>query len=125
MFARTYSFWRRLVRKPEPAAQAPGSEADTATQDERRLWIRYPADLKTCVQPADHPGEDRTTARIRDISRGGANLVLDRSFRPGQMLDLQMPIPDEPERIVHLLACVVRAKDEPNGHCSVGCVFSR
>ena len=129
MFARTFSFWRRLVRKPEHAAQSAGqstdADSDTVTQDERRLWIRYPADLKTCVQPADHPGEDRTTARIRDISRGGANLLLDRSFRPGQMLDLQMPLPEQPDRVVHLLACVVRAKDEPNGTCSVGCVFSR
>ena len=125
MFARTFSFWRRLVRKPEHAAQSTGTDSDTVTQDERRLWIRYPADLKTFVQPADHPGEDRTQARIRDISRGGANLLLDRSFRPGQMLDLQMPLPEEPNRIVHLLACVVRVKDEPNGTCSVGCVFSR
>ena len=128
MFAHTFSFWRRLVRRPEPSSQSSGndgSDTDSLTQDDRRLWIRYPADLKTCVQPADHPGEDRTTARIRDISRGGANLLLDRPFRPGQMLDLQMPIPEEPERIVHLLACVVRAKDEPSGHCSVGCVFSR
>jgi hypothetical protein len=129
MFARTFSFWQRLVGKPEHAAQSTGhstdAAADTLTQDERRLWIRYPADLKTCVQPADHPGEDRATARIRDISRGGANLLLDRSFRPGQMLDLQMPLPEEPDRVVHLLACVVRAKDEPNGQCSVGCVFSR
>jgi PilZ domain len=128
MFARTFSFWRRLVQRPTADSTAGGSgdsATDTVAQDDRRLWIRYPADLTTCVQPADHPGEDRTTARIRDISRGGANLLLDRSFRPGQMLDLQLPLPEEPDRIVHLLACVVRVKDEPGGHCSVGCVFSR
>jgi hypothetical protein len=122
MFARTFSFWQRLVRRPQTAAVAAGG---TATEDERRLWIRYPADLKTCVQPADHPGEDRTAARIRDISRGGANLLLDRPYRPGQMIDLQLPLPDESDRVLHLLACVVRSKEEANGQCSVGCVFSR
>src|ERR1700749_3606838 len=129
MFARTFSFCRRLVGRPEPAAQTAGNgagpEADALTRDERRLWIRYPADLKTCVQPADHPGEDRSSARVRDISRGGANLLLDRPVRPGQMLYLKMPIPNQPERFIPLLACVVRNIEEANGGWSVGCVFSR
>jgi c-di-GMP-binding flagellar brake protein YcgR len=114
MLAQTLSIWRRFVGKPEES-----------TKEDRRLWIRYPADLKTLVQPADHPGEDRVPARVRDISRGGANLLLEKSFRPGQMLDLELPCPDEPERTVHLLACVVRVFEEPSGTHSLGCVFSR
>jgi hypothetical protein len=120
MFAQTFSFWRRMVGRPQ--AQGSGSASE---QEDRRLWVRYPADLRTMVQPADHLGEDRIAARVRDISRGGANLLLDRVFVPGTMLDLELPCPGDPERIINMLACVVRASEEPNGNCSVGCVFSR
>ncbi len=118
MFGQQLTFWRRLVGKHEPASQ-------TATDDERRFWVRYPADLKSSVQLADYPGDDRVPARIRDISRGGVNLVLEQGFQPGQLLSLEMPSTDNPERVFQMLACVVRSAPEPGGRHSLGCVFSR
>jgi c-di-GMP-binding flagellar brake protein YcgR len=118
MLAQTFSFWRRVVGKPAAEASGTGKE-------DRRLWVRYPADLKTRVQTADQAGAPPVPARVRDISRGGVNLLLDRSYRVGQMLSLEMPCPEEPGRDLYLLACVVHLAVEPSGLYSVGCVFSR
>jgi hypothetical protein len=117
MFAEKLSFLYRLVG---------GKTASTAVkEDERRFWMRYPADLDTSVQLADYPGEDRVPARIRDMSRGGVNLIVDEPFKPGQLLSLELPSPDDPERVFYLLACVVRSLNEPGGRHSMGCVFAR
>lgn len=118
MFAQGFSFWRRLLGKTEPDPAA-------ASNDNRRFWVRYPADLPSSVQLADHPGEDRVPARIRDISRGGVNLLLDQSYQPGQLLSLELPCSEDPEKVFHLLACVVRSLPEQSGRFSLGCVFSR
>jgi hypothetical protein len=119
MFAEKISFLRRLLGQ-EGAAPEP-----VAKKDERRFWVRYPANLDTSVQLADYPGEDRVPARIRDISRGGVNLVLDQGFPTGRLLTLEMPSVDNPERIFNVLACVVHSRAEPGGRHSLGCVFSR
>lgn len=117
MFAPGFSFWRRLMGKAEPEPEI--------RKDDRRFWVRYPADLESSVQLADHPGEDRIPARIRDISRGGVNLLLEENYQPGQLLSLELPCTDESDRTLQMLACVVRNIPEPNGRYSLGCVFSR
>lgn len=124
MIAQTLGFWRRLVGKETaPGSDSSGSPANK--EDNRRFWVRYPADLGTSVQLADHPGEDRIPARIRDISRGGVNLLIDTPFEAGQLLSLELPSAEDANRIFNLLACVVRTRSEPNGRYSLGCVFSR
>lgn len=122
MIAQTLGFWRRLVGSKESGG---ADSSNPSKSDNRRFWVRYPADLGTSVQLADHPGEDRIPARIRDISRGGVNLLIDTSFEPGQLLSLDLPSAEDPDRIFHLLACVVRSVSEPNGRYALGCVFSR
>jgi len=117
MFEQGFTFWRRLVGMAEAAPPR--------KDDDRRFWVRYPADLESSVQLADHPGEDRIPARIRDISRGGVNLILEQGFQPGQLLSIELPCTEDPDRIYHLLACVVRNIPEPGGRFSLGCVFSR
>ncbi len=117
MFAQTFSFWRRFVGRPAPELKR--------DNDERRLWVRYPADLKSSVQLAEHSGEDRVPAKVRDISRGGINLLITKSFMPGQLIDVELPAPDAPDRVVNVLACVVRSREEAGGQHSLGCVFSR
>ena len=76
MFAQKLSLLRRFLGRDGGPSTGPG-----ATQDERRFWVRYPADLETSVQLADYPSEGRARARIRDISRGGINLVVDQRFQ--------------------------------------------
>ena len=118
MFARTFSFWRRLTGHTATAGNPPET-------DDRRLWIRYPANLQTLVQSADAEVEDRASAKIRDISRGGANLLLDKSFTPGEMISMELPCATSPDHVFQLLACVVRSQQEPDGRFALGCVFSR
>jgi len=115
MFERTLTFWRRLVGK-EPAKRPEG-------HDERRLWVRYPADLETYVRPHEDQNSEPVPARIRDISRGGASLLLDRCFKEGQMLSLQLP--DQDGGSFEVLGCAVRCQKEETGSYALGCVFSR
>ncbi len=117
MFERTFSFWRRLVSKVQhPPAAAP---------QDRRLWLRYPAELQTNVQLAvDATQPSRFSASVRDISLGGANLLVDRVFETGQMLGLELPQAGSVE--VHtVLACIVRIAPQDAGQWALGCVFSR
>ena len=116
MFEKTFSFWRRLVGKA-PAAPA------TAMHDDRRLWVRYAADLEGKVQLAEKQGSAKILAKVRDLSLGGANLLVDQPMQPGQILSVELPGNKEDVRTV--LACVVRATPQAEGHWSLGCVFSR
>lgn len=122
MFTKTFSFWRRLVGRPaaEPVAAA---TAGTATQDDRRLWVRYTADLDGTVQLADGSDQTKRPAKVRDLSLGGANLILDHALQAGQIIRLEMPAGDDEVRT--LLACIVRVQPEGPGEWSLGCVFSR
>ncbi len=117
MFGRTFSFWRRLVGRDVPAS-------DEANAD-RRLWVRYPADLHTNVQLAGGAVlENRISAEVRDISLGGVNLVVGQSFNTGQLLSVELPHIGDADRHT-VLACVVRVVLEGPGAAVPGCVFSR
>jgi hypothetical protein len=112
MVARKFSFWRRLVG---------GSEHTQTTEDDRRVWVRYPANLEATFQP---PGDtSRFAARVRDISRGGVNLVADRAFQPGDHLSLELPTPSRQTHSV--LACIVRVSPGEPGQWALGCTFAR
>jgi hypothetical protein len=112
MFARKFSFWRKLVGRRDCVG---------STEDDRRVWVRYPANLETTLQP---PGDtSRFAARVRDISRGGVNLVADRAFQPGDHLSLELPAPAGQTH--NVLACIVRVTAEPEGQWALGCTFSR
>ncbi len=120
MFEKTFSLWRRLVKtSPETAA----STAVAPTNDDRRLWERYVADLSAQVQLAHVEGSERFDARVQDLSLGGVNLQLPIPFESGQLLTLSLPTQADEVRTV--LACVVRAQPEGEGRWSVGCTFSR
>ena len=116
MFGRTFSFWHRLVGKPAGTIEAPA---------ERRLWVRYPANLQTNVQLGTDPVvETRVSARVQDISPGGANLLVDHPFETGQMLGVELPQGGNEDKHT-VLACVVRVVPDGEGQWALGCVFSR
>jgi hypothetical protein len=114
MLEKTFSFWRRLVGRESAPAPA-------AVQD-RRLWVRYTADLRGSVQLADGPSE-KILAGVRDLSLGGANLEIERPLTLGQMLTLELTGANDV--VLTVLACVVRVSRSTTGACSIGCVFSR
>ncbi|MCI0684190.1 MAG: PilZ domain-containing protein [Gemmataceae bacterium] len=124
MFERTFSFWRRWVGHPESASAVTATAVADSPADERRFWVRYPADLKTSVQ-LGHSGQPFTApAQLRDISQGGANFVLDREIQAGCLVNLELPLGRD--GAMHtVLACIVRATAEADGRWALGCVFSR
>src|SRR5712692_9561689 len=113
MFEKTFTFWRRLLGKtPAPAAQT------VSVQDDRRLWVRFETDLQGNVQLAEKGQRDRLLARVRDLSLGGANLLVDRPLPLGQLLTLELPADKNEVRTV--LACVVRAIPQADATWSLG-----
>jgi c-di-GMP-binding flagellar brake protein YcgR len=120
MFERTFSFWRRLVG----ASPRVRNNGGTAVQDDRRLWVRYQADLQAQVQIAQEEQAGRVSAQVCDISIGGANLIANRAFQAGQILSLELPTTVDNELQI-VLACVVRVVPNQNGTWSLGCVFAR
>ena len=55
--------------------------------DERRVWLRHPADLRTQVATAEG-GDAGFDARVCDVSRGGVKLLSERAVDPGALLTI-------------------------------------
>lgn len=118
MFERTFSFWKRLAGKTTGAR--PGSAEKVV---DRRLWIRYASDATASVFPAGGEQTLAAIAQVRDISVGGANLLVDRSIPLGQLLTLELPRACSGTHTV--TACVVRVSPHHANQWNIGCVFSR
>ena len=117
MFEGTASWWRRLTQRQPDAA----SSATAATHDERRVWVRYPCDRHTQYASDDEPPQ---SARILDISRGGAKIVVGQDHEPvrssasncrGRTARRRSPA----------LACVVHQKQADADEWVLGCSFSK
>jgi hypothetical protein len=121
MFGRTLSLWRCL-RSVEPGSAPDKGGPDV--QEERRVWVRHPADLQTTYQPADAVDGARLSARVRNISLGGISLVVDRPFASGAMLSIELPGPAEGSSST-VLACIVHVKPQGSGEWALGCTFAR
>src|SRR5262245_42236223 len=117
MFERTKLFWGRLLGRPATAAV---TAVDT---EDRRVWVRYPADLQTSYRPTGTPERTRLSARVRNISLGGINLFGNRAFKPGELLTVELPGADD-QRRCNVLACVVHCAEDDGGW-SIGCTFAR
>jgi hypothetical protein len=121
MFEKTFTFWRRLIGTE--AAPAPESSTTAAVEDDRRLWARHAADLEGSVEVSGNGYRDKMRAHVRDLSLGGANLLVDRPLPAGQMLSLELPAGVDEVRTV--LGCVTRVGRADDGQWSLGLVFSR
>src|SRR5215471_8214235 len=121
MFARTVSLWRRLVNTEPQAAEG---EVAQATAEDRRVWVRHPADLEATYQPLGGPDESRFSARVRNLSLNGINLLVKRPFQAGDMLSVELPSAADGASC-SVLACVVHVTPQGQGEWVVGCTFSR
>jgi c-di-GMP-binding flagellar brake protein YcgR len=120
MFERTRTFWRRLMGRAVNATNG----TDQCGTDERRVWLRYPADLETSYQTDKVLGGTRLSARVRNISLAGINLLGNRAFQPGDLLTVELPGATD-ETTCNVLACVVHCEAQEQGEWSLGCTFSR
>lgn len=117
MFQSTFSLWRRMVGKNDTSTE---SSQTTVTHDDRRLWMRYATDVVGNIQLPDR--RDKMLAQVRDISQGGASLLVHREIPVGEMVTIELP--SDSGEMHTVLACVVRVQPESNGQWSLGCVFS-
>src|SRR5260370_25649138 len=109
--------WRGLRGKPDP------SSVETAGEEEGRVWVRFPADLEARVVAPNRTDEPGLSARIRNISRGGARLLVARPFDPGSMLTVVLAS-SHGKTSLAVLACVVRCDGAGGNEWRVGCSFS-
>jgi hypothetical protein len=116
MFQSLLSFCRRLFGGASQAtAQAP--------EDERRVWVRFPSSAQTVVQPVHNGIPTQLSARVRNVSRGGINLTVNKTFNPGELIAIELP-GASPERTSSVLACVVHVNPVDSEQWSLGCTFS-
>ncbi len=117
MFRQAVSFIERLLRWHR-AAELLGPDGA-----ERRVWIRYPSRGNAACQPASQPDDERQSARVDNISRGGIGLVTPREFEPGTLLLVELPGSTD-ESPAMALAYVIHVSARPGGEWSLGCSFA-
>lgn len=90
----------------------------------RRIYERMVCDQVTTCRPASIMGmnERRWAATIRDISRSGVRLHLERRFEKGTPLALDLPAVGEQETSV-VFVKVVHMKIQDDGTWMLGCQF--
>jgi c-di-GMP-binding flagellar brake protein YcgR len=103
--------------------QQKGSPSGVDGAEERRVWVRYSSVARTTVLPVNNGGDTRLAGRVRNISRGGVNLIVRHNFHAGDMITVEIPC-DKPEENETVLACVVHVNPLTDGHYSLGCEFS-
>jgi c-di-GMP-binding flagellar brake protein YcgR len=120
MFKNAVALLRRLLVGSTPTQPSdPPSSAE-----ERRVRVRYPANLATALQRVNGKETPRVPAKVRDISRGGIGLLVSEHIEPGTLLTVELPGPSG-QTAYTVMACVVHARRQPRGDWAIGCTFSQ
>ena len=106
----------------EPTS-SPQNTATVPAGRERRVWVRLPAAPETPLFAVSEPDDIISwKARVRDISQGGASLILHGTFPDGTTVDIVFPpASSDPGRT--LTARVVRSQEQDDLTWLVGCAF--
>jgi hypothetical protein len=110
----------------EQMVSVPSGLAKRKPETERRACVRLSTNQELSCQPitGSKAQEQRTgwLGRLRDISPGGAGLLLSQRFEPGSMLIVEL----EAKRPTRSFAGqVVHATLDESGRWIVGCEFIR
>jgi hypothetical protein len=119
MFERIRQLWRRLV----VGGVRPPAEKAAALEEDRRVWVRHPSGAETVVQAMGNGVDSRLSARVRNVSRGGINLVVNHRFEPGDVISIELP-GGTPQLASTALACVVHVRGEGESVWGLGCTFA-
>src|SRR5262249_10804157 len=103
----------------EQSRTAPAPEAGSQGT-ERRAAPRLPSNLRISCYPVGSSLGERRQGRLRNVSKTGIGLVVDRCWTPGTVLMLQLPAAED-LRLVR--ARVVHATPQPGGCFLVGCLL--
>lgn len=92
------------------------------TPQDRRAWVRHTCDLDTLCMPPKNGTVKQWSARIRDISRGGMQLIVNHWIVPGTLLTIHLDS-DSGEATQPLSVQVIFAMALPEGKWALGCRF--
>lgn len=106
----------------EPQGPTPAEGPQGTPGAERRLAPRYPASVKVVCYPVGGGLGERRTARVRNVSRTGIGLSVDRSFGPGTALIVELPVE---EGVKHARCKVVHSTRQMGGTYLLGCAFDQ
>ena len=99
---------------PEPNPQGPAAE--------RRTAPRLTSSLKITCYPVGASLLERRQGRMRNVSRTGIGVLVDRAWQSGTNVMLELPIGEE-ESIKSVRARVIHATAQLGGTFLVGCSF--
>ena len=91
-------------------------------EGERRTAARHSSTLRITCYPAGSGLGERRNARVRNVSKTGIGLVLDRHWLPEMKLILELPLA---EGIRLARAKIVHSTTQPGGCFLVGCLFDQ
>lgn len=115
----TVTFWRWLTGQPMSlASMLPADESG----EERRVCLRYAANLNIRCGEAHEQPDPGVSALIRDISRGGIHMVAPQRYEPGTVLSVELPSARGAGGLA-VLACVIRAQPHGDSEWAMGCRF--
>src|SRR5262245_44202126 len=110
MLQRVLPFLERLGRR----------KATAMPIEERRVWVRHPCRLETTLQAGDADERAPISARVRNVSRGGIQLIVDRCIQTGELIGVDLPGPDEGA----VLACVLHTAKAGSREWALNCSFA-
>lgn len=90
--------------------------------ENRRAWVRFVLDREATCRPSNDESLCLWPTRIKDLSRGGARLVVNQAFEPGSLLNLQLESTGNRGHY-SFLAEVVYSREQPDRKWAVGCRF--
>lgn len=98
-------------------------QTSTPPIEERRVWVRHPCRIETTVQPAGSGSDTALLARIRNVSRGGLMLLVNRRIEAGELLGIELP-GDDAQAHGTVLVCVLSVNAVAENEWSLSCSFS-
>ena len=113
MIGRTLSGWGRLLGL---------GKSKSSTEDERRLWGRFPCNVLTTCKPTRNRATDGVPARVKNVSMVGSCIHLPVAFSLGELISVHLPGPKGESS--DILACVVRCDWIDEMTWAVGCTFA-
>jgi hypothetical protein len=97
------------------------AEESVSTSANRRVTVRYHSGLHASCEPLAARGKSGLDwrASVKDVSRGGLGLLLDRRFEVGTILTVDLTL--DPHSNCMILARVAHCTPQPEGGWLVGC----
>jgi hypothetical protein len=95
-------------------------EGEGLSGPERRAAPRYSSSLRITCYPANSSLTERRQARIRNLSRTGIGLSVDRSWPGGTVLIVELPAEDGSRAV---RTRVIHSTPQMGGTFLVGCTF--